>query len=57
MVTMNVDGLLALSVEGDDARDSESEELLSTLQLHSFLRFTQTRNPDKIVVMFCEKVR
>jgi hypothetical protein len=53
---MNVDGLLDIRVEGASVRDTDAEELLAGLQIHHFLKFTQTRSSDKIPVMFCEKV-
>ena len=35
---------------------AEAEELLVGLQVPAFLKFVQTRHPDKIPAMFTEKV-
>jgi hypothetical protein len=38
------------------ATKAEAEELLVGLQVPAFLRFVQTRHPDKVPAMFTEKV-
>ena len=57
---MNVDGLLAIQIDQRgqmlNTRNTEAQELLTGLQIPAFLKFVQTRNPEKIGAMFCEKV-
>lgn len=55
---MNVDGIFDIRPEDAQsiAQDIEAEELLSGLQIHGFLKFVQSRQPEKMPLMFTEKV-
>ena len=63
---MREDGIVHVAIESSQ-RDSaggevqrgsrtDADELLTGLQIPAFLKFVQTRHPDKIPYMFTEKV-
>lgn len=59
---MREDGLVHVVIErrrggGDTAARTDADELLAGLQVPAFLKFVQTRHPDKVPYMFTEKVR
>lgn len=64
---MGTDGLYSILLEqgqyshittqADMSIRAEAEELLAGLQIPAFLKFVQTRPPEKFVSLFTEKVR
>jgi hypothetical protein len=58
---MREDGIVHVAIErnrdsSDITRKTDADELLTGLQIPAFLKFVQTRHPDKIPYMFTEKV-
>ena len=62
MPKMREDGIVHVAIDrsnredGDNTRRTDADELLTGLQIPAFLKFVQTRHPDKIPYMFTEKV-
>ena len=57
------DGMLAIGLEGTKGNSHEiasdiveAEELMNGLQIHAFLRFSQSRPDGKVIALYTEKI-